>query len=465
MQKWMLWAVVPVGLIAVARSRSQSVPPVPPPTVFPLPGKLNLTLRRIPQREGLDVIRVSSPGPGATIKVGGEVTVTGNASTGWEIRPKRSGEVPITVTTDDGQSGSVTALTFAGVGEGWGVPLAQAGPFVNTPAWEDGISMSPDASILFLHYIPITLSGFIQSDPNHPWARDVRGPITRPVRPDFPGKRIKDGHIRSAMALYGVDHIDRPFPPTALFALKRQADGTYAEPRLIGPQDDGDGSLGTFGPQVSTGSGQSPMLVVAFNEPTTDGVDTGNDVYVLPWNDAALRPCGQFYREGGQIRKRDFRPVRIGPSADGNQGNPHLHIEGNRTSLWVDDESLPEKDLYVSTGTGPVTSAQWTAWAKVGVSEPGVEEIQPFFNGRRLVARCDNRIVSWIYLGGDPAKRTSWGPMETWLTPSAKVAVGEIPFVGEPTVAKDERGEILSFVYATVRADGTIDLNAGFVRH
>ena len=433
--------------------------------------------------DSLMVVRQNSKAPFGTYDVsavlnavklettGIEVTVSGNAETGWRLEPKSCGELTLRLTKKDGRIEASTILTLPKIDSKWGVVTSVPGPFVNTPAWEDGVSLSPDSQSLFVHYSPITISGMFQPDPANAWVAQARGPFSGPQRPDFPRKRIDDqGRVRSGFGLYGMDKIDRPFPPTALYSFRRLADGTFGDPRLIGPQDDGDGSLGAFGPMIPTGEGAAPgWMVLTFNDPRTNGPgDSESDVVLLPFQPNKPAPVGLFARENGQVVCGNWAPIRLGPDSLGHQGNSHLHIDRNHAaSLWVDDETKPEKDLWVADGTGQLPNLKWTGtWLHLPprLSGPESEEIQPFFNGQFLVMRKDNGIKAFPYKGGPFTEDSSWGTMETWLQTSDIPAKGQVFVLGEPTVGHDRDGEILSFVYGVMRDDGTIDLNAGYVR-
>ncbi|MCW5942498.1 MAG: hypothetical protein KIS66_09720 [Fimbriimonadaceae bacterium] len=458
-----------VVLLGVAACQPGGVPPVPAFVPFPSPGARPLEVSRV-GGDGLGAYLVSPRSGPATLATSGVAAkVTGDAKAGWRIEPEATGEMRLSV-DENGKKTESVLLVFALVGEAWGAPMAQPGPMVNTAAWEDGLSLSPDANTLFVHYVPITISGFFVGDSKHPWAERTRGPYGAPERPDFPAKRISaEGRITPGFALYEAKDVGRPWPPTALFAFRRQKDGSFGEPHLIGPQDDGDGSLGAFGPCIPTGPEGKGRFVLAFNDPATMGAeDTESDIYAFAFDPAKPTTFGRFHRAGGQIRSEGWTGVRIGPDPKGHQGNPHLHTsKGGRLSLFVDNEAIAEKDLFVAEGQGPVTSATWYAgWEPLPspISEPNVEEVQPFFDGKRLVARKDNTISAWDHLGGPFASASSWGPRQKWLVPGSDTKAGSLFVVGEPTVGRDARGEILSFVYGIMREDGSIDLNAGYVR-
>jgi hypothetical protein len=383
----------------------------------------------------------------------------------WRVEPHRPGPVTFTV-SDSQRSINGTLLTFKEVHDRLGVPRAAEG-HVNTDAWEDGASFSPDGRYLLMQYSPITITGYLNQNPEAPEATTVRGPIQAPERPGFPKNLISEsGEVTNAFPLYGQDELPFSFPPTALFVFERGEGRVWNALGAFGPDDGGNGSLGTFGPGFVTGVADR-SIVFAFNDPrTNDEADTNADIYLYQWEPVSPGPLGRFFRENQSIEAEGFEPVLIGPDPAGHQGNPHLHVGANEMSLWVDDETKSEKDIYLATSPNPrPQDATWTGWMPLPapINEADVEETQPFFDGSILVLRKGNRIVAFEYLGGSLTSADSWSRMQVWLTPSTRREPGVINVVGEPSLFTMRGRKHLGFVYGVAEADGTVNLDVGYV--
>ncbi|MEJ2440049.1 MAG: hypothetical protein P8Z72_10320 [Gammaproteobacteria bacterium] len=123
----------------------------------------------------------------------------------FTVIPDGTGEYPVSVSYH-GASFSRTPLVLAQVQAGWGQPMAVAG-LVNTPGYEDGVTVSADGQYLFVQYGPVYFGAFqLFTTPRanggcggnrlsptrctHPWLDDTIGPYAAPARPGFFTGRI-----------------------------------------------------------------------------------------------------------------------------------------------------------------------------------------------------------------------------------------------------------------------------------
>ena len=175
-----------------------------------------------------------------------------------------SGEIPIDAKTTDGRaSESLTALVLPTVGDEWDQPITIGGR-VNTTGTEDSSTISPDGEWLIVGtYEPIDTLCCVFHCGDAPDGRNsacqtVTGPYTAPARPNMPGaERVPsttrilqaDGRMCLTAPDGGDFTLDLPDGGTLVptitlngaYGFHRQADGTFAEPFLIGFQDDGFG--------------------------------------------------------------------------------------------------------------------------------------------------------------------------------------------------------------------------------
>jgi hypothetical protein len=121
------------------------------------------------------------------------------------VTPDQTGEYEIVVSYRD-LSMTRTALVLDGVHADWGQPMSVPG-LVNTPGYEDGVTITPDGNYLFVQYGPIyfsTIHLFNTPRANggceghrleypigtsnrctHTWLDNTIGPYTGPERPGF----------------------------------------------------------------------------------------------------------------------------------------------------------------------------------------------------------------------------------------------------------------------------------------
>lgn len=414
-----------------------------------------------------DAPLVTSPAasiaPITTLETGQWMTIVTPVSPGTEV--------PITTSLPgEGLTQTDVALMMPIVHSDWAQPLAVRGDTVNTTGWEDGITIAPDGEWLFIHYSPMTISGFFTMDPDDPTATTAYGPWQAPERPDFPDTRITStGQIHHSFPLYGVDPAPFPIPPTCFYGFSRQPDGSFADPFQIGFDDSGNGCLGAFGLSIyMTGPGQA-SVGFAFDDPMIPVTgDSNSDIYQVDLNFGERTVLGSFYRDPVTfvISSENFLPTLLPIVQPGHQGNPHLHYDeaGDLTAVFVDDETAEQavREVYVFEKTeGGGWSTQQPLPAPVNL--PGLAEIQPYFDGDRMYVNREGAIVACQWRGGPWLETASWEASEIMLQAEWVFEPGRIIGLGEPTTCVWQGQEQLFFVYAVVAPDGTVDLNAGYV--
>lgn len=383
-------------------------------------------------------------------------------------------EVPIDVDVS-GLHASKTALLLSTIDPVWDQPEAISG-LVNTPGWEDGASVSPDGEWLLIGtYVPIDiftcglgLGGDPALSPDSPSCNTVVGPYSGPERPDMLGAEriVSASEIQhSCPSLhFPPDGGETPFavPPVAAYGFHRQADGSYAEPFVIGYG--ADGCLGPYGFSFAGApSGKEADVLFANDDPLTQGAgDTAVDLYFTKVTLGEKNILAQYAWDGSKVAVTDVRPVRLPlPDLAGTQGN--VNFVGGR--LFWDDESAegPARELYFADVTGALPDGPISAASVVGASRGNKEDIQPTFDGDALYWMGEGNIMySILQAGGDPAGDAAWTVPVPMLGPDA-MGGGEIIAVGEPTIAHVGPETWMYFVYIQKTAAG-YDANVGRVR-
>ena len=442
----------------------------------------------------------------------------------FTVTPMRSGEHPVTVAYQ-GVSVSRTALVLEMVDPAWGQPLAVEG-MVNTPGYEDGVTISPDGEYLFVQYGPFYFSAYHLFEMpranggcggdrlspvrcTHTWLDQVIGPYDAPERPGFFGGRISAAtHLHNANSWgVGIDQAPNFAASTMFYGFKRQADGSFAEPFYLAFSDENDALISPYGLSfIMHGDGTATALFSMDDPSDPDWVDLDGDgrLDVQSQSDVFMSEIilgqdnllGYFVASGlpgtPPVRSTSFpaRMINFGETgADGiagTQGNPHLYqSNGSVKSIWTDDERDLDAD-YGDIAAYVPDSGMLTAesWSKVvlpaPVNQPAPSnEIQPFYSGKGLYFTHASdvalpEIYYSAYSGDDSVADYRNG--DNWSEPVKILGVGvadqagKVIAIGEPTVATRSEGEYLYFVYGVIRdnSDPTgipdIDMQAGYVR-
>lgn len=463
---------------------------------------LILSFERLPA-EGVDPFRVTvtlhrdgQPLAGETLELDiprgstGPIADIGDGTYVFTVTPTEAGPHPVTVRHADATITRV-ALVAAGLHPTLGQPLEVPG-LVNTPGWEDGITITPDGEWLFIQYVPAYFAGLVNvssicaeegwalhdlatcpGKPDSDWVFETIGPIGGELRPRFPTGAIEDGRLQ---------HIDLTVPgqfnglvlfPSVFYGFRRQPDGTFAEPFKVA-FNDARGTNAPFGLSFRMTGPDTADFVVAWNNFFDQEGNDDPDVYHGSLTLGRDHSLGDVTYAGDLFQSITPTIERVNlPSHAGVQGNPHLHVDeaGEVRSLWTDDER-DTHDLSVHVlrdGTFPDGT-----WEPVPlpprINTPG-EESQPFFDGARLYLNRDRSVVVHDYLSPAPDAfddDSAWGP-EVVLLPSGDITPGGFFGFGEPTLAERDGRTWLYFVYVTTREvrseTGRVDLafGAGFV--
>ena len=360
---------------------------------------------------------------------------------------------------------SRTSIVLKEVGTRWGQPEAFAG-FINTPAWEDSLAISPDGEWVILEYIPVSITCILAhfDEPTHPSCAKAVGPWQAPERPGMPGatRIAADGTIHHGCPALGLDPTPFAAPPQSLFGFHRQSDGSFAEPFAIGI-DNVDGCVSAFGPSMLAPSGGKVPFVFAFDNPVDGDPPAGTQADVFFTQLELGKPSFLGVYAAG---KMSMNATSLGFPTAGQQGNPHYYGSGSTTQIWVDDESSAEKDLGVYELSGSFPGGPWTGPTKLPspLGDPGKEDIQPFYDGKEAIWTRDLTIVSSAHSGGPVTAVGSWSAPSTELRGDpASSATQAVVGVGEPTKATRNGRQVLAFVYVMHAPNGDVDINAGFV--
>ena len=385
-----------------------------------------------------------------------------------------TGEYEVTASIDRRpESVTRTALVLAEVRAHWDQPRKVRG-LVNTAGWEDSISITPDGEWLFLVYSPVSISCFWGSPDA---CLQAVGPWTAPHRPDFIGiERIApDGTV--ANTCLGIPPQDMPWnlPPFTTYGFKRQTDGSFAEPFVIGVPGSG-GCILPGGLNAYPRADGSAHLLFSWNEFDSNGIQFAV---------AELPALGEFFALGqwegvygldGRVENKQLNVLPIPDGVVGLGFNVHgfMDSEGSIDHLWFDDEHNSWNLFVVSLQPGgSYPAGPWSP----PVSAPiplltGNEQAMPFFNGQHLSIRDQWAIVSARFLGGpgsSPLDPGLWEPYQVDLAgdPGAATQVGGIFIVAEPTrtdpdLTHDGK-EYLYFNYAVLTPANTYDVRVGFV--
>ena len=438
------------------------------------------------------------------------------------VTPDRTGELHFTVRAGEAVF-ERAALVLPEVAEGWGQPMMVSG-LVNTEGYEDGVTVSPDDAYLFVQTGPMYFSGLLlfqfpraqggcggdRLSPtrcDHPWVNQTIGSYGPPARPGFYDGRIgDDGSLLHNSNLYQVPNEVSPIlaPITMFYGFARQPDGTFAEPFILSFEDANDAIVNPFGMSFQPHRDNTATMLFALNDPAgeTPGVDldgdgtadvpSGFDVFTTEVSLGADHALGRYVPGPNplEIERADFPPqlVELGAAGTegrfGTQGNPHLYYdEGGIRSVWTDDEydTDPESPAAVDHGdlSVYVLDGVWPEgpFTKVVLPDPistEAEEIQPFFDGERLVYTRETEIWLSRYSGPHTAAGysdgASWGAPTPILRKDTAQSDGAVIAIGEPTMSVDAEGvRRLYFVYGAIRGfdpiSGFPDINmqAGYV--
>ncbi|CAN5898505.1 hypothetical protein BH11MYX2_BH11MYX2_10730 [soil metagenome] len=479
----------------------------PPADAAPIT-TLSLTATRIPDA-GLDPFEIAvtvkvdgTPTTGKTLTLAvprgtaSVITDNGDGTYAFTVTPTTTGVYPVSINVD-GVTLSRSALVMDTVADGVGQAMLVPG-LVNTPGYEDGITITPDGQYLFVQYGPLYFAGLtgvatICSDAslaigynlndcagrtNAAAVFNTVGPTGAPERPRFHDQAILNGKLRflPGFVIPGTANGLAAFP-TLFYGFHRQADGSYAEPFRVG-FDDPKGINGPFGLSFVQPPSGPTKFVVAWNNSLDNLGDDGADIYAGELTlgaDHSLGAVTYGTALGGDSFASITPTVTAVPFASnaGNQGNPHLTADANGTvtAIWTDDESASHDLSVYRLTAGAFPAGTWTKQTLPAVINTTGEESQPFFTGDFLVLNRNLEIVAHAYTptavgcNSTYTAAACWGPEIVLLAANTHTNAGTIYGVGEPTVATIDGVRTLFFAYVEVRDPqpfpGLVDYDLG----
>lgn len=388
-----------------------------------------------------------------------------------------SGELPITVTAKVSSAtltSTVTALALPTVAPLWGQPEAVPG-LVNTDGYEDGVVISPDGEWLFVgSYSPVdmiccALGCGGAPNPFSTACQTALGPYGAPARPGMFGAerivsptRILNRCDKLCLTAPDGGEVDQfALPPVASYGFHRMADGTFAEPFLIGR--DADGCAAPFGISLlAPPQGTAAEMVFGARPISPPGPD--NDLYYAPLTLGAPNVLARYSCEGGAIVESASTMTRLALTPTlGEQGNPQLR----GGFLMFDDDNvqgaLPK--MYVAKVTGALPGGAISPTSEMPVGAATDDRRQPYLHGSTLYY-AKNLSIATAELSGDPASAASWSDPRVALAGEVgSTRTGAIVSLGQPTVAdRSKDGSVeLYFVYGVKTRTG-LNLQAGRVR-
>lgn len=444
------------------------------------PFEVTVTVRRNSvATPGLNLTKTVSKGTSTAITDNGDGTYT------FTVTPNATGVFPVTVSVD-GVSISRKAIVLSSYGTGVGQPMAVPGDYVVTDGYEDGITITPDGSYLFVQYGPFNFSGLFglsticasgaytvgydlnncDGQTNSGLVFNTIGPHNNYQRPNFSTAAFSSGKLRHlpGIVIGGLANGLAGFP-TAFYGFKRQTDGTFAEPFTLAFTDT-KRTLGPFGLSFKMNGDGTAHFAVAWNNFLNNLGDDGPDIYTGTLTMGQNTSLGtvaydssSFGGDGYQSITPNITPVGFSTHL-GTQGNPHLYYNtsGVIQSIWVDDESVSHDISVYRLTAGSFPSGTWTLDTLPSDINTGDQEDQPFFTGSALIFSRGAQVVSHAYTPTNGACASTythndcWGPEVVLLGGSGSTTAGELFGVGEPTIAEYDGKKYLYFVYVEARA-------------
>ena len=328
---------------------------------------------------------------------------------------------------------------------------------VNTLGVEDSPQVSPDGEYLIVGtYSPVDIaycqvngSSLYDAPACNKNFYDFSG-VERPT--PFGASRLIDNNTIDH-AIPGIGYIPTTgspaTPPVNSYGFKRQQDGSYAEPFVIGVDSGGYTSQATYGFTFDFTNPSNPGVFYSFND-LGDNPDSLTDIYYSP---VTLGVPNVFARYSSGVLI-NFTSVKVpidGTSVCDAQyceyGNPHITSD----RLWFDNERGTDDLFYVDVvrdNAGQIIS--YSSPEKVAISIPGRGEAMPYMDGQTLYYMCDTNICrSTLITGQDPALLSSWLPEEVLMNGATSLSSamnagrdGRMLAVSEPSIANIKRNGV-----------------------
>jgi hypothetical protein len=364
------------------------------------------------------------------------------------------------------------------VGDDWDQPIAIGG-LVNTAGTEDSSTISPDGEWLIVGtYEPIdTLCCVFHCGDGPPDGRNsacqnVIGPYSAPARPNMPGaerilspSRIVQASSRMCITSPDGGDFTLDFPdggtlvPTisvnGAYGFHRQPDGTFADPFLVGFQDDGFGGGPFCFSFVSPVTAGKADVVFAYKR-EDDFVNQAHHPTATTLTLGADNVLGTYSCDAGVV---DYEPGAISELPV----SPQSQNAGNTSEaagyLWSDDENQNPAVTIEARMLGDGGIAPWTTLALPVTAD---DRRQPVLRNGRIYYYRNATVTSVSWNNGDPSSAASFGAPVTELTgetiPAAgplMLPAGTVTALGQPTFAVRPDGSTeMVFVYYKRTATG-----------
>jgi hypothetical protein len=423
--------------------------------------------------------------PTVTNGTAGAVSDLGSGQYTFQVIPSAaSGDVLISVDLTGGgltANASKTAVVIPTISSDWGQAEAVEG-FVNTDGYEDGPEVSPDGQWLMVSdYSPMDVIKCQLVDGNSPSATSCKtaiGPYAAPIRPSLPGaNRILSGGtslsnrcdnvcFTSNGQVGGSDVTTAALPPISAYVFKRQADGSFKDPKIIAYAADGCAHLMGISFLSSPLADGTAKVVFAWESPYDGSGHTHRVKYssINVNNDTILgtMSCVGTYN----FNISNDMTSNLTSEAVPNLGNPNAQ-GGNY--LWIDDESNGDLRYFSIPGSLPgATPSGETAVAHAPAASD--RRKMPFFHSPTstlFYSRNNKAIDSRPLLAPDPSNAGSWGsvvPILDLSTEAGTGTVGRITAIGEPSLADLSGGtRELYFIYVVITPTG-VNANVAKIR-
>jgi hypothetical protein len=381
-------------------------------------------------------------------------------------------------------SSTHTALILPGVDAAWGQPEAVRGT-VNTPAYEDGASVSPDGQWLIVtDYSPVDVfeCAVVNTVYSSLPCQTVLGPYTAPERPNLPGANriLSSTHILNycptlcftADATGNTDPTNElttvALPPIGSFMFQRQADGSFSNAAFIGIEADGC-SIPVWYSFTSAPVAQMAQMMFAWQQPYPSANFNLFTSTVTLGTTTTLMTCS--CQSSAQVFSPPLPGNQLTFSMPG-QNTANAHLAGG--FLWVDDENgTAPKPLHWATASGTFPSVTFspTTTSTSDVIQVGsytsLSLTQPYFDTATttLYYAANNALIDATPMTGATPGPGSWGTETAILQADYGNAttVGAIYAIGQPSIARPAGGTVeLYFIYVMTTATGT-NFNVGVV--
>lgn len=382
-----------------------------------------------------------------------------------------SGEIIISASSEiDNKTVQIskTAIVVPGIHPRWGQPQAVEG-LVNTLGYEDGAEISPDGELLIVSsYSPVDMACCITGcgletpmDPSSQYCQSALGPFQGPYRPEMPGagRILSQNRILNSCPELCVTSETNYFflIPSASYLFRRQADGTFGNPQVIGI--DAGGCLPTQGYSfIKTPLDRLPEVIFSFDAP---GEMLEHDIYHAIIQPNQKNYFARYYCAAGNIALdlTSIKAVEVGSSLVGDKGNPNV----DSGLLFWDSEKESPNSLNYSSLSGELPAATYSDKLPVAVGNMTADRRQPYLYQSRLYfaqAEAGSRIVSAKMLSPEAHRPEAWSAVQYELTPEPNLGPllnrnGAIVEIGEPSISNHpEDGERLYFVYYVWTGNG-----------